>query len=118
MKIIFHSLMIGSMLISGSLLAAEPQTQTPTQTPAQSQMVSTGSATKHYSDDLATGDPYSGKTVSAAAEAGPAGTQAPYTEGCKESRCIRAEQRQKSNPYWKGHKQGSGTPAPGAELVQ
>lgn len=107
MKTIFYGLMVGSMLIAGSLLAED-----------QTQMVTTGTGTQHYSDDLAVGDPYAGKTVSARAEAGPSGTQAPYPENCKESRCIRAEQRQKSNPYWHGHTQGSGTPAPGAELVK
>lgn len=53
------------------------------------------------SDDLAVGDPYGNGPLSASAEAGPKLTQQPYTEGCTESRCVRARKRQLSSPYWK-----------------
>lgn len=104
MKIIHSLLIVALMLVAGSLYAAE-------------EMVSTGSGTIHQSDDLAVGDPYQGKNVSAAAEAGHPMTQAPYTENCQEARCIRAEKRQESSPYWGGRTQGAPPPA-GTELVK
>lgn len=53
------------------------------------------------SDAPAIGDPYGDGPLSAKADQGPKATQAPYSDDCQESRCVRAKQRQFSSPFWK-----------------
>jgi hypothetical protein len=53
------------------------------------------------SDDLAVGDPYRDGPLSEQADKGPAITWQPYPTDCQEPRCLRAQQRQLSSPYWR-----------------
>ncbi len=52
------------------------------------------------SDDLAVGDPYSGKNLTPGALDGHPSTQQSYGENCQESRCLKAKERQNASPYW------------------
>lgn len=64
-------------------------------------MGSTGEAgSAHQSDVPAEGDPLGNKPLNEKWNAGAPSTQAPYTENCKEDRCVRAKQRQLGNTTW------------------
>lgn len=63
--------------------------------------VTTGTAgSQHGSDVPAESDPVGNKPLSARDDAGHPLTQQPYTDDCKEDRCIRAEKRQTGNTTW------------------
>jgi hypothetical protein len=67
----------------------------------QVKFVTTGTAgSQHGSDTPAVSDPLQGKPVDAKDEAGHPLTQQPYTDDCKEDRCVRAEKRQLGNTTW------------------
>ncbi len=52
------------------------------------------------SDDLAVGDPYSGKSLPPGVLEGHPSTQQSYDENCQEARCLKAKERQNASPYW------------------
>jgi hypothetical protein len=68
--------------------------------------VTTGTAgAQHGSDVPAEGDPVGNHAPSAKDDAGAASTQTPYTDDCKEDRCVRAEKRQLGNTTWQEDRQ-------------
>lgn len=63
--------------------------------------VTTGTAgAQHGSDVPAEGDPLQGQGVNPQWDAGHPMTQQPYTDDCKDDRCVRAEKRQTGGTTW------------------
>ncbi len=77
--------------------ALEDSTTTHTMTP---EGVAVTTTIIHQSDSPYVGDPMGNGPVTARANAGPALTRRPYTEGCREDRCLRAQKRQLSSTTW------------------